>query len=460
MIFSEDDYPSLGCFNESAGEQKREAIHSESEKISTVDPYAGMSKSQKKRAKKKKRDLLKKENQPQLQSQPRSKPQPEKKIFECFMCCKKGPAGEVIKFKDRPQMRFLFGRGLCVDCSNSTPEKEILYRYIGCDWLDSKEEKEKKLEEWMSGRKKKAIGEIVCWVSMNPTVWPCDYPQKVKDADLFEERWESLAYYATWIREKRFRGEYVAWYSGGHGKMVVGKLNNFKDGKWSVYRLPETEEEEKIGEFYRKELDEWKLLPPISQRQALINMREKSGCGRSEEESPFECSGCNRVRISLRSEEDKWDKGWSGPNKSPYGGVFCKECYDSNKIHQRDHNMHQARINYSDREHRAFGSVFVENWHGKPGRTFRTCSCYSCTCKVDPPPQSISQTYKCEDCGFKGSGWEGYFDRRSSTGGLPSTWEEEDHWFCKKCWCREYWVEGKWENRIDGSVWFKPKIRK
>ena len=417
------------------------------------NPYAGMTKSQEKRAKKKERERLKKEEE-----EKKKIPEKEKDTFECFMCCKKGPAGEVIKFGEHPQMRFLFGRGLCVDCSSSTPEKEILYRYIGCDWLDSKEEKEKKLEEWNHEKKKKAVHEITTWVNMDPSRWPCDYPEKVKDADLYEERWESLAYYATWTREKRFRGEDVAWYSGGHQKMVVGKVNNFKDGKWSVYRTSETEEEKQLGNYYTKELEEWKLFPPISQEQALSLMRETPGRCRPEAESPFECSGCNRVRISIRSEEDKWNVGWSGPNKSPYGGVFCKECWDSNKIHQRDENMHQARINYSDREHRAFGSVFVDNWPGKPGRTYRICSCYGCTCSNDPPPQSKSLTYKCEDCGFEGDVCSGFCDRRSSTGGLPSTWDEEDHWFCKNCWCREYWVEGKWYNKQDGSVWFKPKL--
>ena len=419
------------------------------------NPYAGMTKNQKKRAKKKERERLQKEEEEKKKIPEKEK---EKDTFECFMCCKKGPAGEVIKFGEHPQMRFLFGRGLCVDCSSSTPEKEILYRYIGCDWLDSKEEKEKKLEEWNHEKKKRAVHEITTWVNMDPSRWPCDYPENLKDADPREERWESLAYYATWTREKRFRGEDVAWYSGGHQKMVVGKVNNFKDGKWSVYRTSETEEEKKLGNYYTKNLEEWKLFPPISQKQALILMRKTPGGCRPEAESPFECSGCNRVRISMRSEEDKWNVGWSGPNKSPYGGVFCKECWDSNKIHKRDNNMHQARINYSDREHRAFGSVFVDNWPGKPGRTFRTCSCFSCTCKVDPPPQSISQTYKCESCSFEGPGYSGFFDRRSSTGGLPSSWDEEDHWFCKKCWCREYWVEGDWYNKPDGSVWFKPKL--
>lgn len=448
MNFTEGEFPSLGI--QSTGKQEKEEI----KKSATEDPYAGMTKSQKKRKKKKERDRLKKEEQYQHQSQPEKK----KEIYECFMCSKNGPAGEVIRFDNHQRTRFLFGRGLCVDCSSITPEKKILYRYVGCDWIDSNGEKEKKLEEWLRKVSKKAVHHITTWVNMDPSRWPCDYPEEVKKADIFEERWESLAYYATWIREKRFRGEKVAWYSSSHGKMVVGELNNIKkDGLWSVFREPETEEEKKLGKFFRKELEEWKMFPPISQKQALILMRNTPGGCRPKEESPFECSGCNRVRISMRPERDKLYVGWSGPNKSPYGGVFCKECYDSNKIHQKDKNMHLARQFYSDREHRAFGSVYVTNWHGKPGKTFRTCSCYKCVYDVPDNPNK-SQNYICESCGFKGDGCSGLFDRRSSTGGLPSTWEEEEHWFCKKCWCKEYWVEGVWEHREDGSVWFKPKL--
>ena len=447
MNFTEQEFPSLGT--QPTGRQEKEGVACES---ATGDPYAGMTKSQKKRAKKKKRDLLKKESQPQGQ------PEKEKEIVECLMCSKKGPVGEVIKYVDHRKMRFLFGRGLCVDCSSSTPGKEILYRYAGCNGKDSKEEKEKRLEEWLGKASKKAIHHITTWVNMDPSRWPCDYPKEVKERDMYEERWESLAYYATWIREKRFKGEDVAWYSGGHGKMVVGKVNNIKCGVCTVYRTPETEEEKKLGNYYTKELEAWKLLPPISQEQALVLMRNTPGGCRPKEESPFVCSGCNRVRISMRSERDKWYMGWSGPNKSPYGGIYCKECYDSGKIHVRDKNMHLARQYYSDREHRAFGSVYVTNWAGKPGKTFRTCSCYSCTNSGDPSNPNKSQTYKCESCGFKGDGCSGYFDRRSSTGGLPSTWDKEDHWYCKGCWCREYWVDGKWEHREDGSVWFKPKL--
>jgi len=453
--FKTEDYPSLG--SQSA---KKQEMGENPPKSATDKKEVPLTKNQKKnhkrRKKQKEKELLKKAEKLHTKQQPQT--EKDKDIFECIMCCKKGPAEEVIKFCDSHHIRFLFGRGLCGDCSCSTPEKEILYRYIGCDRLDSKDEKEKKLVEWSRKSSKSAIQAITSWVNMKPTMWPCDYPEDIKIADMFEERWESLAYYAVWTREERFKGEEVAWYSGRHGKIMVGKLNNLKeDGKWSVYRFSETDEEKKLGKFCSKELDEWKLLPPISQRQALILMRERKGGCRPEVESPFECSGCNRVRISMRSEKDNWDKGRSGPNKSPYGGAFCKECYDSQNIHQRDTNMHLARQYYSDREHRAFGSVYVTNWSGKPGRTFRTCSCYSCTCAGIPDNPTKTQTYTCEDCGFKGDGCSGYFDRSSSTGGLPSTWEDEDHWFCKKCWCREYWVPGKnmWDHKPDGSVWFK-----
>jgi len=383
--------------------------------------------------------------------------QPADKDFQCLMCSKRGPAGKVIKFADRTNMRFMFGKGLCVDCSCSTPEKEILYRYIGCDWLDSKEEKEKKLDEWNHAKKNSTVQAITGWINMDPSRWPCDYPEDVKKADIYEERWESLAYYAVWIQEKRVPGEKVAWYSGSHKKIMVGEVNNLKEGdKCSVFRKPETEEEKKAGNFYTKEIEMWKLLPPVSQRDALQLMRKTpGGCRPKDDSRPFQCCGpCGRVRISIRSERDK---GWSGPNKSPYAGVFCKECYDSGKIHEKDWNMQRARQYYSDREHRGFGGVYVNNWSGKPGRIFRTCSCYSCSCPSPGNPH-LEQSYVCEDCGFKGNGCQGWFDRRSGTGGLPSPWDEQDHWFCKKCWCREYWVEGKWEHQPSGSVWFKPKL--
>ena len=382
--------------------------------------------------------------------------QPADRVFQCLMCNKKGPAGSVIRFKDRLHMRFMFGKGLCVDCSSSTPEKEILCRYVGCDWIDSKGEKEKKLEEWNPSSRKKEVYEITGWVNMDPSRWPCDYPEKIKEADIYEERWESLAYYAIWIQEERVPGEKVAWYSRSHKKMVIGEVNNLRgEDKCTVFRKPETEEEKKAGNFYTKEIEMWKLFPPISQRDALLSMRKNlGGCRSGNDSTPFQCCGpCGRVRISLRS---KHDRKWSGPNKSPYGGLFCKDCYDSEKIHEKDWNMQRARNYYSDREHRGFGGVYVENWSGKPGRTFRTCSCYKCSCPSPGNPH-LEQEYTCEDCGKKGNGCQGWFDRRSATGGLPSPWDDQDHWFCKDCWIRDYWVKGKWTKPEDdhGRIWFE-----
>ena len=380
--------------------------------------------------------------------------QQDDKVYQCLMCNKTG-SGEEIKFGDRLHMRFMFGKGLCVDCSSRTPEDEILYRYVGCDFIDSIGEREKKLEDWNPSSRKKEVDEITRWVIIDPSRWPCDYPEQIKEADIYEERWESLAYYSTWIQEQRVPGEKVAWYSRSHKKMMVGEVNNLKgDDKCSVFRKPETEEEKKAGNFYTKEIEVWKLFPPVSQKDALLSMRKTLGGCRSDKDSaPFQCCGpCGRVRISLRS---KYDKGWSGPNKSPYGGLFCKDCYDSEKIHEKDWNMQRARNYYSDRDHRGFGGVYVDNWSGKPGRTFRTCSCYKCSCPSPGNPH-LEQKYICEDCGKKGNGCQGWFDRRSATGGLPSPWDEQDHWFCKECWIRDYWVIGKWTNPNDdhGRIWF------
>ena len=105
MNFSKEDFPELGASGEQKSPPKNDSSKDDSEK---------------------------------------SVLQPADRIFQCLMCNKKGPAGSVIRFKDRLHMRFMFEKGLCVDCSTSTPKKEILCRYVGCDWIDSKEEKEKK----------------------------------------------------------------------------------------------------------------------------------------------------------------------------------------------------------------------------------------------------------------------------------------------------------------------------
>ena len=74
-----------------------------------------------------------------------------------------------------------------------------------------------------------------------------------------------------------------------------------------------------------------------------------------------------------------------------------------------------------------------------------------------PGNPHLKQGYVCEDCGEKGNGCEGWFDRTSPVGGLPYTWEKEDHWLCKKCWIGAYWLPGEWETKGDGSIWFESR---
>ena len=365
---------------------------------------------------------------------------------ECFVCGSKGdiPRGEW------SYQVFLHDKGLCEECCSRTPRIEILKRYI-C------ETKPEQCRRWMEshGGSMRELDVVSEWVIRGAHLWPHQYSDEVKEADIYQESWESLYYWSVWVREKRFRGEKVAWYSTRQKKMVVGTVNKVKEGGCQVYRTPETEEEEKLGNFFQKDIKTCRLLPPLSQEAALKLMRKTPGMRRPEDVSPFKCCGpCDRVRISMRSQEDSYSVGWSGPNKSPYGGLYCKDCYDSEKIHKKDFNMQIARQTYSDYEHRGFGGVYVDNWSGKPGRTFRTCSCSRCSCPSPGNPH-LKQEYVCEDCGEKGNGCQGWFDRRSSTGGLSNTWEEEDHWFCKKCWIREYWVLGEWTTKEDGSKWFK-----
>ena len=141
------------------------------------------------------------------------------------------------------------------------------------------------------------------------------------------------------------------------------------------------------------------------------------------------------------------------------GGLwYCDECSRKEQIEEKDLTLLRALREKSDREHRGFGRTWViDSWDYKnePVTKFRTCSCSSCSCPSPGNPH-LKQEYVCEDCGEKGNGCQGYFDRRSATGGLPSPWDEQDHWFCKKCWCRDYWVTGKWTHEKNGSVWFKP----
>ena len=374
---------------------------------------------------------------------------------ECFVCGTKGdiPRGEW------SHDVFLHDKGLCKGCCSRTPRIEILKRYID-------ETKPEQCRQWMEshGGSLDELQTVSSWVIKDAHLWPHEYSDEVKEADIYQERWESLHYWSVWVREKRFRGEKVAWYSMRQKKMVIGTVNYVKEGGiCQVYRKPETEEEKKLGNFFQKDIKTIRLMPPLSQEAALKLMGStllplpKHLLGRTrrpKDVSPFKCCGpCDRVRISLRA----GGVGWNGPHKSPYIGNFCKDCVSEMQISERDSNLQLALQYYSDREHRGFGGVYVDNAYGRPGRTFRTCSCSSCSCSSPGNPH-LTQGYVCEGegCGKKGNGCQGWFDRTSPKGGLPCTWEKEDHWFCKDCWIKMYWNPGEWEETTaDGSIWFK-----
>jgi hypothetical protein len=365
---------------------------------------------------------------------------------ECFICGSKGdiPRGEW------SYQVFLRDKGLCKGCCSRTPRIEILKRYID-------ETKPEQCRQWIEshGGSLDELQTVSEWVIKDAHLWPHEHSDEVKEADIYQERWESLHYWSVWVREKRFRGEKVAWYSMRQNKMVIGTVIQVKEGGiCQVYREPETEEEKELGNLFQKDIKTIRLMPPLSQEAALKLMRSTPGMRRPKYVSPFKCCGpCDRVRISLRAPGGPWD----GPHESPHIGNFCKDCVSEMQISERDRNLDLALQYYSDREHRGFGGVYVDNAYGRPGRTFRTCSCSSCSYPSHGNPH-LKQGYVCEDCGEKGNGCEGWFDRTSPMGGLPCDWEKEDHWSCKKCWIGSYWLPGKWEMKEDDdSIWFKSR---
>ena len=365
---------------------------------------------------------------------------------ECFVCGSKGdiPRGEW-SYKV-----FLRDKGLCEGCCSRTPRIEILKRYID-------ETKPEQCRQWMEshGGSLDELNVVSEWVIRDAHLWPHQHSDEVKEKDIYQDRWESLHYWSVWVREKRFRGEKVAWFSVRQKKMVIGTVNKVKEGGiCQVYREPETEEEKKLGNLFQKDIKIIRLMPPLSQEAALKLMRSTPGMRRPKDVSPFKCCGqCDRVRISLRAPGD----GWNGPHESPYIGNFCKDCVSEMQISERDSNLQLALQYYSDREHRGFGGVYVDNAYGRPGRTFRTCSCSSCSYPSHGNPH-LTQEYVCEGCGSKGNGCQGWFDRTSPMGGNACSWEKEDHWFCRECWMGSYWLPGKWETRkVDGSIWFESR---
>ena len=356
---------------------------------------------------------------------------------ECFVCGCRGGA-DVVGWGDWSvgNLRILFGKGVCNECLKGTPQSFILQNYL-------------RTGESVS---KKHISAICEWVLLWPDMWPGDYPVDIIERDVRNERWESLHYYSVWVKEERFKGERVAWFSGTHRKMVKGVIHGVRDDRCLVYRESETAEEKALGKFCQKEIGARKLFPHLSQKESLQMIRETPGFTRPKKKAPFKCCGpCDRVRISECAAEHL-----SGPHKSPStDGLYCKDCVVKSNIVEKDDNLWMARRHYSDRDHRGFGGCWVGtgkyNLVGEEITRFRTCSCPDC----GYDSRQMEMTHVCGGCGINGVGPSGWFDRSSPAGGGKCEWENEDHWFCKECWMKDYWKTGEWEWQGDGSVQFK-----
>ena len=349
------------------------------------------------------------------------------KPSECFVCGQTGGM-DLVGWGEWSSCGFLHGKGVCRECLKKTPRSFIMGGYlkrgqtVGSSHIDA----------------------LCSWITLRADIWPSQYPDDVRLADWRNERWESLHYYSVWKKEKRFRGEGISWFSTRQQKMVVGEIQELMDdGTCIVCRDAETEKEKELGECFRTTISQMRLMPPLSQKASLELIRKTPGFTRPRNQAPFKCDGpCGRVRISSQPH---------GPLKSNHNNCsYCKECYKTYSIGERDNNLWQAREYYSDREHRGFGGCM--DHRGK----LISCSCSSC--------DNHHRGYTCEGCGRKGG--DGWFDRCSHrvTGpnALPTSsawsanegWNQDDRWCCKKCWMDRFWKPGSWEWLSEDSVKF------
>ena len=116
--------------------------------------------------------------------------EPSKFHKECFICGTKGdiPRGEW------SYEVFLHDKGLCKGCCSRTPRIEILKRYID-------ETKPEQCRQWMEshGGSLDELQTVSEWVIKDAHLWPHEHSDEVKEADIYQDRWESLHYWSVWV---------------------------------------------------------------------------------------------------------------------------------------------------------------------------------------------------------------------------------------------------------------------
>ena len=309
------------------------------------------------------------------------------------------------------ESRFTIGECLCKNCIKANPKQYILHKYL---------EKDEKISE----RQKTLVCE---WITIFPDVWPHQWEaENLKKDDIVGLRWESFKFYLVWLRESRYVGEKVAWYSGNQRKILKGIIKKVNDDEtYVVERDAHTEKEKEKATKFEKTITKKRLLPNLSQRDSVHLILDTPGIVRPRGQHPRLCHGpCKRYRIGMGKKVNMKSGLW-----------HCDECFKKEQIEEKDLSLQRALRIKSDREHRGFGRTWViDSWDYKnePVTKFRTCSCSSCHYHNSTGHMNSEMiNYKCECCGNTSN--HGWFDR---------TKVKEDHWECKRCWGEKYWKPG------------------
>jgi hypothetical protein len=306
------------------------------------------------------------------------------------------------------ESRFIIGECLCKNCIKANPKQYILHKYLEKDEVISERQKT-----------------LVCnWITIFPEVWPHQWEEEhLKKDKLVDLKWESFKHYTVWLRESRYVGEKVAWYSGNHRVILKGIIKKVNDDEtYVVERDAHTEDEKGMSTRFKKTITKKRLLPSLSQKDSVRLILDTPGLCRPIGKHPQLCHGpCKRYRLGI------------GKKVNMKGGLwYCDECVKKEQIEEKDLTLLRALREKSDREHRGFGRTWViDSWDykGEPVTKFRTCSCSSCHYNNATGHMSSKMiNYKCECCGNMST--DGWFDR---------TKMKEDHWECKRCWRDKYW---------------------
>ena len=173
------------------------------------------------------------------------------------------------------ESRFIIGECLCKNCIRANPKQYILHKYLEKDEVISERQKT-----------------LVCnWITIFPEVWPHQWKEEhLKKDELVDLKWESLKYYIVWLRESRYVGEKVAWYSRNQRVILKGIIKKINDDEtYVVERDAHTEKEKEMSTRFDKTITKKRLLPPLSQKDSVRLILDTPGYVRPGYQHPQLC---------------------------------------------------------------------------------------------------------------------------------------------------------------------------